>query len=153
MKSLSRVWLFATPWTAAYQVPLAMGFSRQEYCLVKGRVFPVVMFGCESWTIKKTECWRIDAYELWHWRRLLRVTWIARRSNQSILKDISLEYSLEGLILKLKVQDFWPPDAKNWLTLKDPVAGEDWRQEKGTTEDKMASPTQRTWVLASSGRR
>ena len=72
--------------------------------LVKAMVFPVVMFGCESWTIKKAEHWRIDAFELWCWRRLLRVPWTARRSNQSILKEISPEYSLEGLMLKLKVQ-------------------------------------------------
>ena len=74
--------------------------------LVKAMVFPVVMYGCESWTIKKTECWRIDAFELWCWRRLLRVPWTARRSNQSITKQISPEYSLEGLILKLKLQSF-----------------------------------------------
>ena len=69
-------------------------------------VFPVVMYGCESWTIKKAECWRIDAFELWCWRRLLRVHWTARRSNQSILKEISPECSLEGLMLKLKFQYF-----------------------------------------------
>ena len=69
-------------------------------------VFPVVMYGCESWTISKAECHRIDAFELWCWRRLLRVPWTARRSNQSILKDISSEYSLEGLMLKLKLQYF-----------------------------------------------
>ena len=74
--------------------------------LVKAMVFPVVMYGCESWTIKKTECWRIDAFELWCWRRLLRVPWTARRSNQSILKEISPEYSLKGLMLKLKLQYF-----------------------------------------------
>ena len=75
-----------------------------KFCLVKAMVFPVVMYGCDSWTIKKTECQRIDAFELWCWRRLLRVPWTARRSNQSILKEISPEYSLEGLILKLKLQ-------------------------------------------------
>ena len=74
--------------------------------LVKSMVFPVVMYGCESWTIKKAECQRIDAFELWCWRRLLRVPWTARRSNQSILKEISPEYSLEGLMLKLKLQYF-----------------------------------------------
>ena len=74
--------------------------------LVKAMVFPVVMYGCESWTVKKAECQRIDAFELWCWRRLLRVPWTARRSNQSILKEISPEYSLEGLILKLKLQYF-----------------------------------------------
>ena len=75
-------------------------------CLVKTVVFPVVMYGCESWTIKKAKCQRIGAFELWCWRRLLRVPWTARRSNQSILKEISLEYSLEGLMLKLKLQYF-----------------------------------------------
>ena len=74
--------------------------------LVKAMVFPVVIYGCESWTIKKVECRRIDAFELWCWRRLLRVPWTARRSNQSILKEISPEYSLEGLMLKLKHQFF-----------------------------------------------
>ena len=74
--------------------------------LVKVMVFPVVMYGCESWTVKKAECQRIDAFELWCWRRLLRVPWTARRSNQSILKEISPEYSLGGLMLKLKLQYF-----------------------------------------------
>ena len=72
--------------------------------LVKAMVFPVIMYGCESWTVKKAEHWRLDAFELWCWRRLLRVLWTARRSNQSILKEISPEYSLEELMLKLKVQ-------------------------------------------------
>ena len=71
--------------------------------LIKAMVFPVVMYGCESWTIKKAEGRRIDAFELWHWKRLLRVSWTARRSNQSILREISPEYSLEGLMLKLKL--------------------------------------------------
>ena len=74
--------------------------------LVKAMVFPVVMYGCESWTMKKAECRKIDAFELWCWRKLLRVSWTARRSNQSILKEISPEYSLEGLMLKLKLQYF-----------------------------------------------
>ena len=79
-----------------------------------------------------------DAFELWCWRRLLRVPWSARRSNQSILKEISPEYSLEGLMLKLKLPILWPPDVKNWLIGKDPGAGKDWRQKaKGTTEDEM----------------
>ena len=75
-------------------------------CLVKAMVCPVIMYGCESWTVKKAECRRIDAFELWCWKRLLRVPWTSRRSNQSILKEISPEYSLEGLLLKLKVQYF-----------------------------------------------
>ena len=77
-----------------------------EVCLVKAMVFPVVMYGCESWTIKEAECQRSDAFELWYWRRLLRVPWTARRSNQSILKEISPVYSLEELMLKLKLQKF-----------------------------------------------
>jgi len=77
-----------------------------KVCLVKAMVFPIVMYGCESWTIKKAECQRIYAFELWCWRRLLRVPWTARRSNQSILKEINPEYSLEGLMLKLKLQYF-----------------------------------------------
>ena len=134
VKSLSRVQLLATPWTAAYQAPPSMGFSRHEYWrgvplpspmsnldsilksrditlptevhLVKAMFFPVVMYGCESWTIKKAEHQRFVAFELWCWRRLLRVPWTARRLNQSILKEISPEYSLEGLMLKLKLQYF-----------------------------------------------
>ena len=77
-----------------------------KVCLVKAVVFPVVMYGCESWTVKKTECQRIDAFELWCWRRLLRVPWTARGSKQSILKEISPECSLEGLMLRLKLQYF-----------------------------------------------
>ena len=77
-----------------------------KVCLVKAMVFPVVMYGCESWTIKKAECRRIDAFKLWCWRRLLRVPWTARRSNQSTLKEINPGYSLEGLMLKLKLQYF-----------------------------------------------
>ena len=92
----------------------------------------------ESWTVKKAECRRIDAFELWCWRRLLRVPWIARRSTQSILKEISPGMSLEGMTLKLKLQYFEPPHAKSWLIGKDSDAGRDWGQDKGTTEDEMA---------------
>ena len=163
VKSLSHVWLLANPWTAAYQAPPSMGFSRQEYwsglslpsltlfwrgskitadgdCsheikrrillgskvmtnldsilksrhiilstkvhLVKAMVLPVVLYGCESWTIKKAEWWRIYAFELWCWIKLLRAPWTAGKSNQSILKEISPECSLEGLVLKLKLQYF-----------------------------------------------
>ena len=136
----------ATPWTIAYQAPPPMGFSRQEYWsgvplpspktnldsilksrditlpskfrLVKAMVFPVVMFGFESETIKKAEHRRIDAFELWCWRRLWRVPWKARRSNQSILKEISPEYSLEGLMQKPKLQYFGCKvlDVKMWRT-------------------------------------
>ena len=84
-----------------------------KVCLVKAMVFPVVMYGCESGTIKKAEHRRADAFELWCWKRLLSVPWTAKRSNQSILKEISPEYSLEGLMLKMKLQILWPLDAKN----------------------------------------
>ena len=103
-----------------------------KVCLVKAMVFPVVMYGCESWTIKKAKHWSIDVFELWCWRRLLRVPWTAR-CNQSILQEISLGCSLEGLMVKLKLQYFghimWRVDSD---------AGRDWGQEKGKTEDEMA---------------
>ena len=98
--------------------------------LIKATVFPVFMYGCESWTIKKAECRRIDAFELWCWRRLLRVPWTARRSNQSILEEISPEYSLEWLMLELKLPILWPPHMKSWLVWKDPDAEKDWRWEE-----------------------
>ena len=122
--------------------------------LVKAMFFPVVMYGCESWIIKKAEHQRIYAFELWFWRRLLRVPWTPRSSNQSILKEISPEYSLQGLMLKLKLPILWPSDVKNWLTGKDPDAGEDWRwEEKGTTEDEMVDgiTDSMTWVWVNSG--
>ena len=96
--------------------------------LVKAMVFPVVMYGCDSWTIKKAEQWQIDAFELWHWRRLLRVPWTARRSNQSILKEIRTD-------AKAEAPNLWPTDGKNWLILKDPDA---WKELKtgGEGDDK-----------------
>ena len=106
--------------------------------LVKVMVFPVVTYGCESWTKKKAELQRIDIFELWCWRRLLRVPWTARRPNQSILKEISPECSLEGLMLKLKLQYSGHLMWKNWLIGKDCDTGKDWRQEKEMTEDEMA---------------
>ena len=99
-------------------------------------VFPVVMYGCESWTVKKGEHRRIDAFELCCWRRLLRVPWSARRFNQSILKEISPGCSLEGLVLKLKLQYFGQL-MQIVDSLERPDAGRNWRQEKGTTEDEM----------------
>ena len=106
--------------------------------LVKAMIFPVVTYGCESWTIKKAESQRIDAFELWFWRRLLGVPWTARRSNQSILKEISLEYSLEGLMLKLKLQ-YFSHLMRRVDSLEKTDAGRDWGQEeKWTTEDEMA---------------
>ena len=105
-------------------------------CLLKTMVFPVVMYGCESWTIKKAECQKIDAFELWCWRRFLRVPWTARRSNQSILKEIRPEYSLEGLILRLKLQYFGHLMQRTDSFEND--AGKDWRQEeKEPTEHEM----------------
>ena len=109
-----------------------------KVCLLKAMVFPVVIYGCESWTVKKAEHQRIDAFELWCWRRLLRVAWTARRSNQSILEEINPEYSLEGLMLKLKFQYLGHLMVNSWLIGKDPNAGKDWGQEKkGVTEDEM----------------
>ena len=107
-------------------------------CLVKAMVFPVVMYGCESWSVKKAECRRINVFELWCWRRLLRVPWTARRSNQPILKRISPGCSLEGLMLKLKLQYFGHL-MRRVDSLEDSDAGRDWGQEeKGMTEDEMA---------------
>ena len=107
--------------------------------LVKAMVFPVVMYGCESWTLKQAECRRIDAFELWCSRRLLRVPRTARRSNQSILKEISLGISLEGMMLKLKLQYFGHLMRRVDSLEKDSNAGRNWGQvEKGTTEDEMA---------------
>ena len=105
--------------------------------LVKAMVFPVVMSGCESWTVKKAERWRIDAFELWCWRRLWRVPWTARRSNQSILQEISPEYSLEGLMLKLKLQYcgrlMWRTDSLE----KTPLLGKTEGRRRQQTDDEM----------------
>ena len=119
-------------------------------------ISPVGMFGCERWTIKKAEHWRIDAFELWCWKRLLRVPWTARRSNQSILKKSTWIF-IGRTDDEAEAPILWPPDAKSWLIRKDPVAGKDWGQEKGTTDiqplnEWMASWTQQTWVWASSRR-
>ena len=126
-----------------------------KVCLVKAMVFPVVMYGCESWTIKKPEHQRIDAFELWCWRRLLRVPWTVRRSNQSILKEIRSEYPLEGLMLKLKLQYFGHLMWKELTHWKRP-----WCWERltagGEGDDRgwggwMASLTQWTWVWVNFG--
>ena len=98
--------------------------------LIKAMVFPLVMYGCESWTIKKVEHWRIDAFELWCWRRLLGVPWTARGSNQSWMFIVKTNVAAETPIL-------WAPDTKSWLIGKDPDAGRDWGQKKGMTEDEM----------------
>ena len=107
-------------------------------CLVKAMVFPVVTYGCESWTVKRAKRQRIDAFELWCWRRLLGVPWTARRSNQSILKEISPGISLEGMMLRVKLQYFGHL-MRGVDSLEKTDAGKDWGQEeKGTTEDEMA---------------
>ena len=107
-----------------------------KVCLVKAMVFPVVMYGCESWTIKKAERWRTDTFELWCWRRLLRVPWTARRSNQFILKEINPEYSLEGLMLKLELQ--YSGHLMQRTDSFEKTLMLDWRQEKkGMTDDEM----------------
>ena len=118
--------------------------------LVKDMVFPIVMYGCESWTIEKAKRQRIDAFKLWCWRRLLRVPWTARKSSQSILKEINTEYSLKGLMLKLKLQYFgyltWRADSlEKILVLGKTVGGRGW-------DGWMASLTQWTWIWANFGR-
>ena len=106
--------------------------------LVKAVVFPVVTYGCESWTINKAERRRIDAFELWCWRRFLRVPWTARRSNQSILKKNQPWVFIGRTDVEAEAPVLWSPDAKSWLIRKEPVAGKDWRQEeKGVAEDEM----------------
>ena len=122
--------------------------------LVKAMVFPVVMYGCQSWTIKKAEHQKLDAFELWCWRRLLRVPWTAKKSNQSILKEIRPEYSLEGLMLKLKLQYFgylvWWTDSFERTLMLGKIKGRRWRDDRGR-DGCMALPTQRTWVWVNSG--
>ena len=119
-----------------------------KVCLVKAMVFPVVMYGYESWTVKKAEYWRIDAFELWCWRRLLRVPWTARRSNQTILKEISPGCSLEGMMLKLKLQYFGHFMRRvDWLEKTLMLGGIGGRRR----DSRMASPTRWTWVWVNSG--
>ena len=129
-------------------------YFAHKICLVKAMVFPVVTYRCESWTIKKAEHLRIDAFEMWCWRRLLRVPWTARRSNQSILKQISPEYSLEGLMLKLKLQYFGHlmrrTDSFKKTLMLEKIEGRRRRGRQGW-DGWMASPTQWTWVWVNSG--
>ena len=123
------------PWKKSYDQPRQhikkqIHYFATKVCLVKAMVSPVVIYGCESWSIKKAEHWRTDAFELWCWRRLLRVPWTARRSNQSILKEISPEYSLERLMLKLKLQYFghlmWRTDSLEKTMMLEKIEG--WRR-------------------------
>jgi len=122
-----------------------------KVCLVKAMVFPVVIHGCENWTIKKAECQRTDAFELWCWRRLLRVPWAGRRSNQLILKEISPEYSLEGLMLRLKLQYFGHLTRRTNSLEKTPMLGKTEGRRRRGQQRMMASPTSWTWVWAISG--
>ena len=131
------------PWKKSYD-KTRQHIKKQRHYLadkgpqIKAMVFAEFMYGCECWIIKKGECQRIDAFKLWYWRRLLRVPLTAKRSNQSILKEINPEYSLEGLMLKLKLQILWPHDAKSQHIGKDPDSGNDWGQEeKWVTEGEM----------------
>ena len=131
-----------TPWKESYDKPKEHIKKQRHYFANKGPSCQGYGFSSGHvwmWELDyKVECWRIDAFELWCWRRLLRVPWTARRSNQSILKEISPECSLEGEMLKLKLQYFGHPDVKSWLIWKDPESGKDWRQEdQGMTEDEM----------------
>ena len=128
-----------SPWKKSYDKTREHIKKQRHYFTtkvrkVKAMVFPTALCGCESWTIKNTDRQRNDVFELWCWRRLLRVPWTAKRSNQSILKEISPEYSLEGMILK-RWPIRWPPDANNWLIRKDPDAEKDWRQEEKRTKE------------------
>ena len=118
---------------------------------VKCMVFPVVRYGCESWTVKKAERWRIDAFELWFWRRLLRVPWTAKRSNQSILKESSPGCSLEGLMLKLKLQNFGHLMRRVDSLEKTLMLGAGGERDDRGWDGWMASPTRWTWVWVNSG--
>ena len=120
--------------------------------LVKAVVFPVVMYGCESWTIKKAECQRIDAFEIWCWRRLLRIPWTERKSNQSILKEIIPEYSLEGLMLKLQLQHFGHLMQRTDSLKKTLMLGKiEGGRRRGRQDEMVGSPIQWTWVWINSG--
>ena len=144
------------PWKKNYDQPRQHIKKQSHYFANKGPSSQSygfsIMYGCESWTVTKAECQRIDAFELWCWRRLLRVPWTARKFNQSILKEISPRRT----DVEAGAPILWPPDAKNWLVGKDLDAGRDWGQEeKGTTgwDGWMASPTQWTWVWINSRNR
>ena len=148
------------PWKKSYDKPRQCVKKQRYYFANKGPSsqgygFSMVMYGCESWTVKKAEHRSIDAFELWFWRRLLRVPLTARRSTQSVLKKISPEYSLEGLILKLKLQYFghlmWRADSVEKTLMLGKIEGKRRRGDRGW-HGWMASSTQWTWVWANSGR-
>ena len=124
----------------------------KKFCVVKALIFPVVMHGWESWTIMKAECQRIDAFEFWCWSRLLRLPWTARRSDQSMIKEISPEYSLEGLMLKLHYLGhlMWRTDSLEKTLMLGKIKSRRRRGQRGW-DGWMASPMRRTWVWASSG--
>ena len=156
------IWLLSFIWqlellhlycTQGININTPHNYPGASIIIVKAMVFPVVMYGYESWTIKKVECQRTDAFELWCWRRLLRVPWTARKSNRSVLKEINTEYSLEGLLLKLQYFGLLIQRADS---LEKTDAGKDWRQEEENrvAEDKMvtASQTQWTCIWANTGR-
>ena len=109
----------------------------QQRSVVKAMVFPVVVYRCKSWTIKKAERQRTDAFELWCWRRFLRVSWTARRSNQSILREINPDNSLKGLLLEAKALILWPLNGKSRLIGKDPEAGKDWGHKEKRDKERM----------------
>ena len=134
-------WKTLAPWKKSFDQP-RQHIKKQRHIfptkvhLVKAMLFPVVMYGCESWTIQKAECQRIYSFELWCWRKFLRVPWTARRSNQSILNQSWIFIGRTDAEVEAPI--FWPPDMKNWLIGKYPAAGNDWGQEeKGTTENEM----------------
>ena len=147
-----------TPWKKSYDKPKQRIKKQRHYFANKGPssksyFFPVVMYGCESWTIKKAEHWRIDAFKLQCWRRLLRVPWTARGSNQSILKEINPKYSLEGLILKLKLHYFghlmWRANSSEKTLMPGRIEGRRRTGDRGW-DGWLASLTQWTWVCTSS---
>ena len=140
-----------TPWKESYDKARQHIEKKRHHFANKGlsMVFPVVMYGCESWTTKKAECWRIDTFELWCWKRFLRLPWTVRRSNQSILKEINTSCALEGLLLKLKLQ-YFATCCEELIHLKRPWCWETLRAGR-EGDGWMASPTQWTWVWASSG--
>ena len=138
------------PWKESYDKSRQHIKKQNHHSAAKGSCSqsyrPVVMYGCDSWTVKKAEHWRIDAFQLWCWRKLLRVPWIAKRSNQSILKEISLEHSFIGRTdAEADAPILWPTDANSRLIGKDPDARNDWRQkEKGTAENEIVG--RRHWL-------